>query len=124
MNLPEELQQAVSTSRAKLSVGYPWWLRPFLQRGVVAITLGRRIYILPEFLQRAPGDVDRLVRHELAHVRQVARYTLPLFLILYAWEFVKHFARERSVHAAYRKIRFEVEAEAAETAGSAIIRRP
>src|SRR5438477_8367988 len=39
----------------------PWWLRPFLLRGVAAITLGRRIYIASNI----PADArERVLRHE------------------------------------------------------------
>src|ERR1044071_5017731 len=31
--------------RVKIIVGYPWWLRLCLARDVIAITLGRRIYL-------------------------------------------------------------------------------
>jgi hypothetical protein len=111
---PDDVQELVQRSRAKLRAGYPWWLRPWVARNVVAITLGRRIYILPEFLRKPPADVTRLIRHELAHVRQVERYGLIGFLARYVAEFVRHWRRERSVDAAYRKISFEIEAYEAE----------
>lgn len=109
MNLSEDLQQAVADARAKLRVGYPWWLRPLLRKNIIAITLGRRIYI-----QRPPLELDRLIRHELAHVRQVNRLGLPLFLLRYAFEFLRNLWRERSFERAYRAISFEREAYAAE----------
>lgn len=112
----EELTKLVADNNAKLRVGYPWWLRPFLARNVVAITLGRRIYVLlPAFLLRPAVDVERLLRHELAHVRQVNRLGLPLFLIRYVWEFARNLWRERSIDRAYRQISFEIEAYAAES---------
>ncbi|MEA2491258.1 MAG: hypothetical protein QOH21_3050 [Acidobacteriota bacterium] len=103
-------------SRAKLRVGYPWWLRPWLARNVVAITLGRRIYILPRYMQKPPAEISRLIRHELAHVRQVERHGLLGFLVRYVAEFFGHLRRERSFDTAYRKISFEIEAAAAEEA--------
>ena len=97
-----------------LRAGYPWWLRPWLARNVVAITLGRRIYVLPRFLQKPSAEVTRLIRHELAHVQQVERHGLIGFLVRYLAEFFRHLRRERSIDAAYRKISFEIEALAAE----------
>ena len=92
-------------------VGYPWWLRLFLARDVIAITLGRRIYVRGEMTAAA---FERLMRHELAHVRQVNRLGLIVFLWCYVAEFVRHFLRLRSVGAAYAAISFEVEARLAE----------
>lgn len=114
MELSEDLHDALTTARAKLRIGYPWWLRPFLASNVAAITLGRRIYVAAGYVRRSRQDVDRLLRHELVHVAQVNRYTLPLFLILYAGQFVRQLIRHRSFDAAYRAIPFEVEAYAAE----------
>jgi hypothetical protein len=112
--LPDDVHDLVHRSGATLRAGYPWWLRPWLARNVVAITLGRRVYILPEFLSRPPADVTRLIRHELAHVRQVQHYGLIGFLVRYVAEFFRHWRKERSLDAAYRRISFEVEALAAE----------
>ena len=114
MNAKRRLEELVADARAKIRYGYPWWLRPFLARDVVGITLGRRIYLSPRIAQRPADSLERLLRHELAHVRQMNRLGLPLFLVRYVAEFVKHFLHERSIHEAYRKISFEVEATAAE----------
>ncbi|HEX2060380.1 MAG TPA: hypothetical protein VHK90_06540, partial [Thermoanaerobaculia bacterium] len=56
----------------------------------------------------------RLMRHELAHVEQVNRLGLFVFLWRYVTEFLRHLWRERSLSRAYRMISFEVEAAAAE----------
>lgn len=114
MDFSEDIRQAIGTARAKLRVGYPWWLRPFLASNVAAITLGRRIYVMADYMRRSPGDVERLLRHELVHVAQVNRYTLPLFLLIYAAQFLRQLVRHRSFDAAYRAIPLEVEAYAAE----------
>jgi hypothetical protein len=121
MDLSDELQSAVAEARAKLRIGYPWWLRPFLQPSVIAITLGRRVYVLPSFLNRDRAEVERLIRHELEHVRQVNRLTLPVFLVRYGYEFVRNVIRERSIDRAYRAISFEKEAYAAEEKHTSII---
>lgn len=114
MMLPPSLQSAIATSRARVRIGYPWWLRPWLARDVVAITLGRRIYVSGAVAEGRPESLERLLRHELAHVRQVVRHGLIVFLARYVFEFVRQFWRERSFAAAYAKISFEVEARSAE----------
>ena len=100
---------------AKLRIGYPWWLKPFLARDVIAITLGRRIYVR-ELLEGA--KFERLLRHELAHVRQVERLGLLVFLWRYVSEFVRNWVRLRSTAMAYAAISFEIEARAAEEGDS------
>ena len=87
----------------------------FLQRDVIAITLGRRIYVR-EMLARA--KFERLLRHELAHVRQVGRLGLPVFLWRYVTEYARNWVRLRSTAAAYAAISFEIEARAAEESDS------
>lgn len=106
---------AVAAARAQVRIGYPWWLRPWLARDVVAITLGRRIYVR-RMLERAA--FERLLRHELAHVRQVERLGLLRFLWLYLVEFSRNWLRLRHFGAAYAAISFEIEARAAEEADS------
>lgn len=110
-SLPPGLVAAIDQARARVQVGYPWWLRPFLMRGVIAITLGRRIYVRSEM---AASALERLLRHEVAHVRQVNQYGLIRFLWKYLGEFFRHWWRLRSPQEAYARISFEVEARAAE----------
>lgn len=105
------MRDIIDAARAKIVLGYPWWLRPFLARDVVAITLGRRIYIGSNL---APAAFERLMRHELAHVRQMERLGLLRFLWRYVLEFLRNFARLRNAFAAYQTISFEVEARRAE----------
>lgn len=112
--MTEAVQKAIADSRALVRLGYPWWLRPFMSRNVIAITLGRRIYLSSAAAVRSMDYLDRLLRHELAHVRQVRRHGLPGFLVRYVAEFLRHLWRTRSMDAAYRDISFEVEARAAE----------
>ena len=100
---------------AKIIIGYPWWLRACVARDVSAITLGRRIYVR-EMLEGLAHE--RLIRHELAHVRQVERHGLIGFLVRYVAEYARHYARLRSGPAAYAAISFEIEARAAEEADS------
>lgn len=114
MIFPEGVQKAIGEARAIVREGYPWWLRPWLARNVIAITLGRRIYLAANVGARTPAYIERLLRHELAHVRQVNRHGLFVFLVRYVAEFVRLWWRTRSMDEAYRQISFEVEARAAE----------
>ena len=111
MELPEAITRAIEETRAKVRYGYPRWLRLFLMKDVIAITLGRRVYVSAKVTGNA---LERLLRHELAHVRQVQRYGLIGFYARYLAEFARHFRRVRSIHKAYSLISFEQEAVAAE----------
>ncbi|HEX8410516.1 MAG TPA: DUF4157 domain-containing protein [Thermoanaerobaculia bacterium] len=119
MDISERIRMAIAESRVKLCVGYPWWLRLFLARDVVAITLGRRIYVRGAM---AADAFERLMRHELAHVRQVSELGLLRFLWRYLAEFAGHWVRLRNFGAAYMSISFEIEARQAEESdlGSAL----
>ena len=71
----------------------------------VAMVLGKTIYLhnisKVEFLQN-----ERLLKHELCHVRQYQRHGFAGFLIKYLWE---------SIRKGYYNNRFEVEARSAES---------
>ncbi|HEU4520455.1 MAG TPA: DUF4157 domain-containing protein, partial [Thermoanaerobaculia bacterium] len=82
-----------------------------LMRGVAGITLGRRIYVAPHV---AGKQLERLLRHELAHVAQIARHGLIAFYWRYIVEYVRHRRAGLSSAEAYRNISFEKEALAAE----------
>jgi hypothetical protein len=94
-----------------IRIGFPWWMRPWLWQEVVAITIGRRVWIS----ERA-RDLEPLVRHELVHVRQMGEVGVPRFL----WTYMRHYVRNRCRgmphHQAYLAIPYEVEAFAAERA--------
>jgi hypothetical protein len=96
------------SKEAIVRVGYPWWLRLFLHRRTIAITLGRRIYIAEGY------STDALLRHELVHVRQARELGLLRFLWRYAAEYVRNRRRGMTHDDAYRAISFEAEAFAAE----------
>jgi len=89
----------------------PRFVRPFLPRNVLAITLGHRIWIAREL---PPAEMDALLRHELVHVAQMARLGVPRFLWLYVGEYVRNRLRGMDHDAAYRAISFEREAFAVE----------
>ena len=111
MDLHPRIAAAVANAGAKVRVGYPWWLRAFLARNVIAITLGRRIYVRAAM---EPAVFERLMRHELAHVRQVRELGLLRFLWRYVGEFAANWWRLRNFAAAYASISYEVEARRAE----------
>jgi hypothetical protein len=96
------------SKEAIVRVGYPWWLRPFLHRRTIAITLGRRIYVA------AGHATDALLRHELVHVRQAGELGVLRFLWRYVAEYVRNRRRGMTHYDAYRAISFEAEAFAAE----------
>lgn len=111
MRLSDELQSAIDEARAIVRIGYPWWLRPFLMRNIVAITLGRRVYVAAG---AASEPIERILRHELVHVCQVNRLGLTRFLYRYLAEFIRHWRATGSVSRAYGLISFEIEAYGAE----------
>ena len=116
MNLSHDLQRALATAGAKLRTRYPFWLRPFLARDVIGITLGRHIYLSPRVAALPPAKAEQLIRHELAHVRQIQRLGLIRFLWQYGREYVRHRRAGLPSAAAYDAISFEQEARAAEAA--------
>jgi len=106
MNLPADLVQTIDETRARIRVGMPWWLRPFLMSGVAGITIGRRVFLAMED--------ETLLRHELEHVRQVARLGVLRFYWRYAAEYLRNRRAGMSSQEAYASISFEREAVAAE----------
>ena len=86
-------------------------MRPFLWRDVVALTIGRRVWI-----SARARDVEPLIRHELVHVRQMGEVGVVRFLWTYARHYLRNRRRGMSHHDAYLSIPYEVEAFAAERA--------
>lgn len=111
MLISADVQSAIDSVRARVRFRFPWWMRPFLLRGVEGITLGRRIYLAQSVGQH---QVDRFLRHELTHVRQIDRHGLIRFYWSYIREYVVNRRRGMSSAEAYRSISFEMEALAAE----------
>jgi Domain of unknown function (DUF4157) len=87
--------------------GFPWWLRPFLQKDVVAITLWRRVYLSEKLAGEA---LQRILAHELVHVRQLERVGLLRFYWRYLREYVANRRAGMPPPEAYRRISFEQEA--------------
>jgi hypothetical protein len=111
LKLPDNLQSAIDETRARVRFRFPWWLRLFLLRNVAAITLGRRIYFAPNLSRE---KVERFLRHELVHVRQIARLGLVRFYWRYLLEYLRLRRQGLRHFDAYRNISFEIEALAAE----------
>jgi diguanylate cyclase (GGDEF)-like protein len=110
----ETLRAALDAQGARVRIGFPFWLRPFVLSGVLAITLGRRVYLAPRLVARGETAVARILSHELVHVAQAARLGLPRFLWRYLLEYVRLRRAGLAHHAAYREVSFEREAFAAE----------
>ena len=89
----------------------PRFVRPFLPRNVLAITLGHRIWIAREL---PPAEMDALLRHEMVHVAQMEQLGVVVFLLRYLGEYMANRLRGMSHDAAYRAISFEIEAFAVE----------
>jgi len=121
MNVSEELQSAFDQARAIVRAPFPWWLRPFVMRGVAAITLGRRIYLAEECPPDSPGHralgtghFETLLWHELTHVRQMREAGLLRFGWRYLCEYLRNRRSGMSAAEAYRNISYEREAFDAE----------
>jgi len=76
-----------------------------LRSNSVAMVLGKTIH-LHNISKDAFLQDERLLKHELCHVRQYQQHGFAGFLIKYLWE---------SIRKGYYNNRFEVEARAAET---------
>lgn len=75
-------------------------------RGSDGITLGHVISVRAD-----AASSPYLLRHELVHVRQWKRYGVLGFSIRYVGDYLRHRLRGRGHQAAYRRIRFEIEAD-------------
>ena len=90
-----------------IRTGFPWWLRPFLFRNVIAITIGRRVYI-SDALQGI--ERERVLAHERVHVEQIERVGFLRFCLRYLREYARNRWAGMPPHEAYRRISFEQEA--------------
>ncbi len=89
---------------------HPAFRLPFLRR-FSAITLAP-FWIL---YREGPAEVDPVTRrHEAEHLAQGRRVGLVTFYGTYLLDWMHGLARTRSLDAAYRQIRWEVEAYAAQ----------
>lgn len=84
-------------------------------RGVAAITIGRRIYVNASI---APEGLERLLCHEIEHVRQINRVGFIRFYTRFGLEYVRNRRAGMKSYDAYRNISFEIDAFAGEEAHS------
>lgn len=110
MRNPGTLSNQIRQARASVRVGFPPLLAPLLRKNVLAITIGRLIWIHPRVLDQAPHTLEALLRHEMVHVAQYARDGVARFLLRYGWEYLKGRWSGRSHWDAYREISYEREA--------------
>lgn len=78
------------------------WAAP----GAAATTLGRFV-----FMRESAAGSERLMRHELVHVRQWARLGVLGFGVRYLGAYARWRLRRYPHWAAYRRIPLEIEAE-------------
>jgi len=93
------------------------WLRPasplmmkLWGSGVSAITFGNWIFVDPEILRGDKRTLERLVIHELVHVRQWAEFGVFGFLRTYIGDYLGGRWRRLSHRDAYLAISLETEA--------------
>jgi len=113
--LPSSLADLATELSARVQPRFPRWLAPLVRADVVAITLGRSIYLREGAGQGSETDLARIVLHELEHVRQVAQLGLPRFIFRYLRDYYRLRRSGLSSSEAYSAIPFEIEARAAET---------
>ena len=82
------------------------WVGGPVPRGAAAITIGPVVSVRRRF-----ASDDRLLRHELVHVRQWRSLGVTGFLVRYVGAYLRWRLRGYGHWAAYRRIPLEVEAE-------------
>jgi hypothetical protein len=89
---------------------HPAFRLPYLRR-FSAMTLAPFAILYRD----GPENVDPVLRrHEAEHLAQARRVGLGRFYSTYLWDWVRGLVRTGSADAAYRQIRWEVEAYAAQ----------
>lgn len=68
-------------------------------------TIGKTVYVTPDWEDRAPDERYVTLRHEAVHLRQFKKYTLPVMAVLYV-------LLPLPMGLAYFRARFEMEAYA------------
>ncbi|MBW3671983.1 MAG: DUF4157 domain-containing protein [Acidobacteria bacterium] len=94
----------------RIRVGFPALLTPFLRRRVLAITLGRTVWIHPLVMETAPDGLKLLLEHELIHVAQYERDGTIPFLLRYLAEYLRGRWMGMTHYQAYRAVSYEREA--------------
>jgi hypothetical protein len=112
--LSPRIIEDVGRAGARVRVGFPAWLSPFLRSWVMAVTIGRTIYLSRPVAGWPLEQIERTMRHELVHVRQAKALGLVRFLARYGLEYVSNRISGMDAHTAYLAISFECEARSAE----------
>ena len=94
------------------------WIGGPVPRGAAAVTIGPLVSVRRRF-----ATDERLLRHELVHVRQWRSLGIAGFLWRYVGTYLRWRLRGYGHWAAYRRIPLEVEAEWEARRGGAV-RRP
>ncbi len=89
----------------------PRWMVRAWVGPVAAMTLRSTIYVRADVLAGEPGNVARLLAHELVHVRQWRELGTLRFLGRYLGEYLRARFAGRSHADAYRAISLEREAD-------------
>lgn len=88
----------------------PSWVRLLWAKGTAAMTLGSRVLVRPDLLERSAEELGRLVVHELVHARQWSDYGAVGFTRRYLARYLSGLARGRRHRVAYRSNPYEAEA--------------
>jgi hypothetical protein len=86
--------------------GWWLWVGGPVPPGASAITIGRVVSV-----RQGRERSVRLLRHEVEHVAQYARFGVLGFLRRYLWSYLRWRLRGYGHFAAYRRIPFEASAE-------------
>ncbi len=84
----------------------------FVLPGVRGVTTPWGVYV-SESIDWDSESGRRLIRHELEHVAQFARYGIARFLYLYVREYLRNRRAGMSHHEAYYNISYEADARRA-----------
>lgn len=98
----------------------PRWRRALLPAWVAAVTMPWGIYIRRDLLEGDPDDLGRLLVHELVHYRQWRTHGPFGFLHRYVADYLRGRLRRLGHREAYRRIRFEIEADRVARAESGV----
>lgn len=104
----------IARAGARVRMGFPVWLSPFLRSWVVAVTIGKTIYLSRAVSGWPVEQIERTMRHEMVHVRQAMSLGVVRFLTRYGLEYVRNRISGMEPHTAYLAISFECEARTAE----------
>lgn len=90
----------------------PRWFRAVWGPGISAVAMPWAVYLHPRHLDRPPGDLGRLIVHELTHVDQWRRLGFLRWARAYLGDYLRGRRRGMSHEESYRYIALEVEARA------------